>query len=86
MEDQTAGRRLGARRAFVDGDVWPSLAIAVIWLAVLLDAVFGPDIVTTDGVAGIGHETHVPSAVVVAFFAWLTSWVIARYAFRRRPD
>jgi hypothetical protein len=85
MEAHTAGR-FRVRRAFVDGDVWPSLAIAVIWVAVLLDAVLGPDIVTSDGVAGIGHETHVPSAVVVAFFAWLTSWAIARYAFRRRPE
>jgi hypothetical protein len=85
MEAQTAGR-FRVRRAFVDGDVWPSLAIAVIWLAVLLDAVFGPDIVSRDGVAGIGQETHVPSAVVVALFAWLTSWAIAKHAFRRGPD
>ena len=86
MEAQTAGR-FRVRKAFVDGDVWPSLAISVIWLAVLLDAVFGPDIVSTNGVAGAtGSETHVPSAVVVALFAWLTSWAIAKYAFRRRQD
>jgi hypothetical protein len=27
---------------------WASLAIAVIWLAVLLDAVFGPDLVVSN--------------------------------------
>jgi hypothetical protein len=62
-------------------EVWPSLAIAVVWLAVLFDAIFGPDIVTNNG-AGTNTST-VPSAVAVAFFAFLTSWVVAHYAFRR---
>jgi hypothetical protein len=86
MEAQTAGR-LRARTAFANGDVWPSLAIAVIWLAVLLDAVFGPDIVSRTGVVGAtGDETHIPSAVAVALFAWLASWAIAKYAYRLRAD
>lgn len=60
-------------------EMWASLAIIVMWLAVLFDAVFGPDIVNTS--AGGDHST-VPSAVVVALFAFLATWVVARYGFR----
>ena len=59
-------------------EMWASLTIIVIWLAVLFDAVFGPDIVTTD-VAGA--SSTVPSAVVVALFAFLATWVVAKYGF-----
>jgi hypothetical protein len=62
------------------GDMWTALAIAIIWLAVLLDALFGPDIVTTS--AG-GDSVVVPSAVVVTFFAFLATWVVAKYGFHR---
>jgi len=65
----------------VIADVAASLAIAVMWLAVLFDAVFGPDIVTSDG--GGTNTSSVPSAVAIAFFAFLANWVVARYAFRR---
>ena len=60
-------------------EMWASLAIVVMWLAVLFDAVFGPDIVNTS--AG-GDRSTVPSAVVVALFAFLATWVVARYGFR----
>ena len=63
-------------------EVAASIAIGVIWLAVLFDALFGPDIVTNNG--GGTNTSSVPSAVVVAFFAFLATWVVARYAFR--PD
>jgi len=63
---------------FVASEVGASVAIGVIWLAVMFDAVFGPDIVTTS--AG-GDSSTVPSAVVVAFFAFLATWVLARRAF-----
>jgi hypothetical protein len=58
--------------------MWASLAISVIWVVVLVDALVGPDIVGAD--AG-GNFTRVPSAVVFAFFAWLATWVIARHGF-----
>jgi hypothetical protein len=57
-----------------------SLAIIVMWLAVLFDAVFGPDIVNTS--AG-GDSSTVPSAVAVALFAFLGTWVVARFGFRQ---
>jgi hypothetical protein len=61
-------------------EMWPSLAIGVIWLVVLADALFGPDIVSSNP----GTYTRIPSAVLVAFFAWLATWVLAKHAFRRR--
>jgi uncharacterized membrane protein (DUF485 family) len=60
-------------------EMWASLAIVVMWLSVLFDAIFGPDIVTA-GVAG--DRSSVPSAVAVALFAFLATWVVARYGFR----
>lgn len=64
-------------------DMWASLAIIVMWLAVLLDAVFGPNIETTT--AG-GDHSVVPSAVVLALFAFLATWVVAKYGFRGERD
>jgi hypothetical protein len=60
--------------------MWAALAIAIIWLSVLLDALFGPDIVTR---SYVGDTVVVPSAVVLALFAFLATWVVAKYGFRR---
>jgi len=60
---------------------WPSLAIATMWVAVLLDALFGPDIETSNG-AGT-NTSSTPSAVALALFAFLGSWLVARHAFHR---
>lgn len=66
-------------------EMWASLAICVIWLAVLFSAIFGPDIVNTSG--GGTNTSTVPSAVVVALFASLATWVVAKYGFgRQRRD
>jgi hypothetical protein len=64
-------------------EMWASLAITVMWLAVLVDAMFGPDIVSRS--AG-GDSATVPSAVAVALFAFLGTWVVARYGLRERPE
>lgn len=59
--------------------MWASLAIAVVWLAVLFTAIYGPDISSsTPG----GTETSTPSAVVVALFAFLATWVIAKHGYK----
>jgi hypothetical protein len=64
-------------------EMWAAMAIAVMWLAVLFDAVFGPDIVSTSATS----STTVPSAVVVALFALLGTRVVAKYGFGQRdPD
>jgi hypothetical protein len=68
---------------FLVRETWVSLAISVIWLSVLFDAVYGPDIVTTS--AG-GDSSVVPSAVVVSVFAFLATWVVARYGLRDKRD
>jgi hypothetical protein len=60
-------------------EMWASLAIAVMWLAVLFTAIWGASIVTVN--AG-GNNSNVPSAVVVALFAFLGTWVVARRGFR----
>ena len=70
------GRMLGR-------EMWAGLAIAVIWLAVLFTAVYGPDIVTTS--AGASSST-VPAVVVVALFAWPTTWAVAKHGFGRRGE
>jgi hypothetical protein len=64
--------------------MWASLAIASMWLAVLFDAVFGPDLVASNG-AGV-NTTSIPSAVIVALFAYLGTRVVARYGFERERE
>src|SRR5690242_18616323 len=71
----------GARREWATRDMWPSLAITAAWVVVFADALYGPDI--TSSTPG-GTTATCPSAVVVALFAFLTSWVVAKYAFRDR--
>lgn len=73
-------RKLERRVAPIVGEVAAAVAIGLMWLAVLFDALFGPDIVTSNG-AGT-NTSSVPSAVAIAFFAFLATWVVARYAFR----
>ena len=58
-------------------EMWAALAIAVIWLAVLFDAVFGPDLIVSNA-SGL---TRLPSALVIALFAYLATRVVARYGF-----
>jgi uncharacterized membrane protein (DUF485 family) len=75
----------GARRWFelLTREMWASLAIAVMWLSVLFTAIFGKDILnSTVG----GTSSSVPSAIVVAFFAFFGTWVVARHGFRHGPD
>jgi multisubunit Na+/H+ antiporter MnhF subunit len=59
--------------------MWASLSIVVMWLAVLFDAIFGPNIYAHG--AG-GDSSVIPSAVVLALFAFLATWVVAKYGFR----
>jgi hypothetical protein len=63
-------------------EMWASLAIAVMWLAVLFDALFGPDLV----ISNTSGTSTIPSAVIVALFAYLATRVVARYGFRRVED
>ena len=64
-------------------EMWASLAIVAMWLAVLFTAVFGPTIETHG--AG-GDFSNIPSAVAVALFASLATWAVAKYGLGRRKD
>lgn len=60
-------------------EMWASLAISVMWLAVLFDALFGPDLMVNNA----SGMTTIPSAVIVVVFAYLATRVVARYGFTR---
>jgi hypothetical protein len=63
--------------------MWPSLTIGLIWIAVLVDALFGPDIVTHDT---SGSGATIPSAVVFVLVAYFATRIIAKYGFHRGDD
>jgi hypothetical protein len=84
-ENPAASERQRSYGRILVREMWPSLAIAVMWLAVLLDALFGPDLVSING-GGTTSTTRIPSAVVVALFAYLGTRVVARYGFDRGRD
>jgi hypothetical protein len=65
-------------------EMWASLAIVSMWLAVLFDALFGPALVASSGTQA--SMTSIPSAVIVALFAYLGTRVVARYGFERHAD
>ncbi|HZE07002.1 MAG TPA: hypothetical protein VE127_17370 [Solirubrobacteraceae bacterium] len=62
-------------------EMWPSLAITAMWVAVLVTAIWGPDarFDNTDG-----SSSTIPSAVFVTFFAFLATWLVAKYGFRQQ--
>lgn len=66
-------------------EMWAALSIAFMWLAVLFGAIFGPDFVSH---ANDGNSTTIPSAILLAVFAYLGTRVVARYGFgnRRGPS
>jgi hypothetical protein len=72
-------RQAWAERVLVR-EMWASLAISVIWLAVLFDAILGPDLVSTSATS----STTIPSAILVAPFAYLATAVVAKYGLGRR--
>lgn len=57
-------------------ELWASLGISLMWIAVMIAAAFGPNFVSNDG-------TTIPSGIFVAFFAWLASISVARYGLGR---
>jgi hypothetical protein len=63
-------------------DIWASLAITVMWLAVLFDALWGPDFVSTSSTS----MTKIPSAIILALFAWLGTKAVAKYGFCKRDQ
>ena len=63
-------------------EMWTSLAIGVIWMVVLFDALFGPDLVVNNS----SGFTKLPSAIFLALFAWLATRVVAKHGFGHPDD
>lgn len=64
-------------------EMWASLAIGAMWLAVLFAAVFAPDFVSSD--AG-GTTTRIPSSIAVALFAVIGTRALAKFGFGHPAD
>ena len=61
-------------------EIWGTLAIVVMWLAVLFDVVYGGDMTFTDST---NASSTVPSGVAVAICAAFATAAVAKRAFRR---
>lgn len=64
-------------------EMWASVAISIMWLAVLFAAAFAPDIVSA---GNDGSSTTIPTAVVVALFAAIGTRAVAKYGFGHRDE
>ena len=62
-------------------NLWASVSIVVIWAAVLLTALFGPDF---ESVSAGGSRTTIPVGVFVAFFALFATVSVAKYGFEKK--
>jgi hypothetical protein len=64
-------------------EMWASLAIVAMWVAVFVTAIWGPD---AQFHSVDGSSSTIPTAVFVTAFAFLGTWIVARYGFRQRKE
>ena len=62
---------------------WGAVSIVAMWLAVLFDGVFGGDMVFSNPSNPGSGPTIIPSAVLVALFAFVGTAAVAKRAFAR---
>jgi hypothetical protein len=62
-------------------ETWVSLAITAMWVAVFITAIWGPDAKFS---SNDGSSSTIPTAVFVTVFAFLGTWVVAKYGLRQR--
>ena len=62
-------------------EIWASLSITAMWVAVFITAIWGPD---ASFRSVDGSSSTIPTAVFATVFAFLGTWVVARYAFRQQ--
>jgi hypothetical protein len=64
--------------------LWASIAIVAMWVAVLFVGVYGADITVNGGGLTGGGGTSVPSVIVVSLFAFLATGATAKYGYGRQ--
>ena len=64
-------------------EMWACLAIVMMWIAVAVAAVWGPDFVSTSSPT---NSTTIPSGILVALFAFIGTWAVAKYGFGRKHN
>ncbi len=64
-------------------EMWATVAIVAMWLAVLFVGVFGPDFVSSN--SGV-NATTIPSAIFIALFACIATASVAKRGFRHGSD
>ena len=62
-------------------EMWASLAITSMWVAVFITAIWGPDAHFN---SNDGNSSTIPTAIFVTVFAFLGTWIVARFAFRQQ--
>ncbi len=65
-------------------EMWASIAIIAMWAAVAVSAVWGTELVSTSGSGTT--STTVPAGIVVALFAAIGTWAVAKHGLGRGPD
>lgn len=61
-------------------EMWASLAIFAMWIAVAVTSVWGPDAVFQ---SNDGSGSTIPTGVFVALFASIGTWALAKHVFHR---
>jgi len=66
-------------------EMWASVAITAMWISVAVSAAWGGDMITFS--SGGSDQATIPSGIVVALFATIGTWAVAKYGLgSRRTD